>query len=261
MIKALQTAATGLEAQQNNITRISNDLANANTDGYKRTRTEFQELMYHTVKEPGGALGAGTQSPVGIQVGTGVKVGAAHKIHEPGGARMTYNPYDLMIDGNGFFPVQLPNGQVGYSRGGAFHRDSQGRLQLTNGAQLIPQVIIPSNALNVTINNGGEIKISLPNNGEVVAGQIQLVTFPNVEGLSTDGEGIYKPTLASGAPIQAIPGEDGMGLIQQGAIEGSNVNIANSMVEMISTQRQYEMNAKMLTTAGQMWKDVTDAKP
>ncbi len=261
MIKALQTAATGLEAQQNNITRISNDLANANTDGYKRTRTEFQELMYHTTKEPGGSLGAGSQSPVGIQVGTGVKVGAAHKIHEPGPARMTYNPYDLMIDGKGFFPVQMPNGQVGYTRGGAFHRDAQGRLQLSNGAQLIPQVTIPSNALNVVVTNAGEIKISLPNQGEAIAGQIQLVAFPNEEGLSTEGEGIYKPTLASGAPIQSIPGEGGMGLVQQGAIEGSNVNVANSMVEMISTQRNYEMNAKMLSTAGQMWKDVTDAKP
>src|SRR4051812_25531 len=134
MLKALSTAATGLEAQSANIERISNDLANVNTDGYKRSSTEFHDLMYETIKEPGAALGETTRSPVGVQIGMGVKVGAQHKIHQQGPTRMTYNDNDLMIEGPGFFPVQMPNGEIGYSRSGAFRRDAQGRVMLSNGA-------------------------------------------------------------------------------------------------------------------------------
>jgi flagellar basal-body rod protein FlgG len=252
MIRALSTAATGLEAQQANIERISNDLANVNTDGYKRMRNEFQDLMYETVKEPGGSTGANSQSPVGIQKGMGVKVGTSHKIFEQGPARMTYNPYDLLIEGKGFFPVQMANGEVAYSRQGAFHIDAQGRLQLASGAQLIPQITIPPNALNITFAGNGEIKAQLPNNGEAVLGQVQLITFQNEQGLMGAGDGLYKATLASGPPLQGVPGENGMGLIQQGALEGSNVNVANSMVEMITTQRAYEMGTKVMGVADQM---------
>jgi len=252
MIRALTTAATGLEAQSANIERISNDLANVNTDGYKRSRNEFQDLMYETVKEAGGSLGAGSQSPVGIQTGMGVKVGAGHKIFEQGPARMTYHPYDLMIEGNGFFPVQTANGEIAYSRNGAFHLDAQARLMLASGAQMIPQVTIPTNAQSVTVSTSGEIKAVLPGQGEAVLGQIQLVTFANDQGLTAMGDGLYRPSLASGQPVQGIPGENGIGRIQQGALEGSNVNVANSMVEMITTQRAYEMNTKVMGTADQM---------
>ena len=252
MIRALTTAATGLEAQSANIERISNDLANVNTDGYKRSRNEFQDLMYETVKEAGGSLGAGSQSPVGIQTGMGVKVGAGHKIFEQGPARMTYHPYDLMIEGNGFFPVQTANGEIAYSRNGAFHLDAQARLMLASGAQMIPQVTIPTNAQSVTVSTSGEIKAVLPGQGEAVLGQIQLVTFANDQGLTALGDGLYRPSLASGQPVQGIPGENGIGRIQQGALEGSNVNVANSMVEMITTQRAYEMNTKVMGTADQM---------
>ena len=251
-MKALSTAATGLEAQQANIERISNDIANVNTDGYKRSRNEFQDLMYETIKEPGGSLGAGTQSPVGIQRGLGVKVGATHKIFEQGPARMTYHPYDFMIEGTGFFPVQMLNGEIGYTRTGSFHIDAQGRIQQTNGAQLIPAITIPTNALNVTVSQGGEVKAQLPGQGEAILGQLQLMRFPNEQGLLALGDGIYKPTLASGAPQQTLPGENGMGTIQQGALEGSNVNVANSMVEMITTQRGYEMGTKVMGVVDQM---------
>ncbi len=251
-MKALSTAATGLEAQQANIERISNDIANVNTDGYKRSRNEFQDLMYETIKEPGGSLGAGTQSPVGIQRGLGVKVGATHKIFEQGPARMTYHPYDFMIEGTGFFPVQMLNGEIGYTRTGSFHIDAQGRIQQTNGAQLIPAITIPTNALNVTVSQGGEVKAQLPGQGEAILGQLQLIRFPNEQGLLALGDGIYKPTLASGAPQQTLPGENGMGTIQQGALEGSNVNVANSMVEMITTQRGYEMGTKVMGVVDQM---------
>lgn len=252
MIRALNTAATGLEAQQANIERISNDLANVNTDAYKRSRNEFQDLMYETIKEPGGTLGAASQSPVGIQTGMGVKIGAAHKIFEQGPARMTYHPYDLMIEGKGFLPIQMPNGEVTYTRNGSFHVDAQGKVVLTNGGQLLPQMVIPSNSLNVTVTNSGEVKAALPNQGEVILGQIQLISFQNEEGLDAQGDSLYKATLASGAPQQGLPGENGVGFIQQGALEGSNVNVANSMVDMITTQRAYEMGTKVMGVADQM---------
>lgn len=253
MIRALTTAATGLEAQQAKIDSISNDLANVNTDGYKRSRNEFQDLMYETIKEAGGSLGTGSQTPVGIQTGMGVKVGANHKIFEQGPAKMTYHPFDIMIEGRGFLPVQMQNGEVGYTRNGAFHLDAQGRLLLSNGAQLLPPVVIPNNAMNVVISPAGEVKVVQPNQGEVIVGQIQLVTFQNEQGLQAQGHGIFKPSLASGQPLQGIPGENGLGLLQQGALEGSNVNVANSMVEMISTQRAYEMGTKVMGVANEMW--------
>ncbi|MDR3605884.1 MAG: flagellar basal-body rod protein FlgG [Oligoflexia bacterium] len=253
MINALSTAATGLEAQQANIERISSDLANANTDAYKRSRTEFQDLMYQTQKEAGGSLGASTQTPVGIQTGMGVKVGASHKIFEQGPARMTYHDYDVMIEGRGFLPVQLQNGEVAYTRNGAFHLDGQGRLQLSNGAQLVPQITVPAEAQKISIGQNGLVKATMANMSEVTLGQIQLVSFVNEEGLTAVGESLYKASLGSGAPIQGIPGENGLGALQQGALEGSNVNVANSMVEMITTQRAYEMGTKVMGVADQMW--------
>jgi len=252
MLKAITTAATGLEAQQANIERISADLANVNTDSYKKSSTEFQDLMYETIKEPGAQLGAGSQSPVGIQRGLGVKVGATHKQFEQGPARMTYNQFDMMIEGQGFFPIQLPDGQVGFSRHGAFHVDSKGILQQANGAKLIPQIIIPRSATSIVVSPQGEVKATMPNEGDIVIGQIQLVSFQNPEGLSAGGFGSYQPTQASGPPIQGMPGDSGLGHISQGALEGSNVNVANSMVDMISSQRAYEMNAKVMSTANEM---------
>jgi flagellar basal-body rod protein FlgG len=252
MIRALTTAATGLEAQQANIDRISTDLANVNTDGYKRSRTEFEDLMYQTIKEPGAALGSTTQTPVGIQAGMGVKVGANYKIHEQGPLKVTQNQYDIAIEGKGFFPVQMPNGEVAYSRAGAFHLDSTGRLVLSNGAQLLPQIQVPGNAIGVSIAPNGLVRATLPSNGEAELGQIQLVSFVNEQGLTAGGAGTYKPTAASGAPVQGIPGENGLGALQQGALEGSNVNVANSMVEMITAQRAYEMGTKTMKVADEM---------
>ena len=252
MIGALSTAATGLEAQQSNLERISNDIANVNTDGYKRSRNEFQDLMYETIKEPGGSLGTNTQSPVGIQSGKGVKVGTEHKIFEQGPVRMTNHPYDLMIEGQGFFPVQRQNGEIAYTRAGAFHVDAQGRMMLSNGSLLVPPITVPANAMGITVSPSGEVKASLPAGAESVIGQIQLVTFTNVQGLAAMGEGLYRATLATGQPLQGVPGEAGLGALQQGALEGSNVNIANSMVDMISVQRAYEMNTKVMGVADQM---------
>ncbi len=252
MIRALSSASTGLEAQQANIERISNDLANVNTDGYKRGRIEFKDLMYETIAEPGAQLGAATQTPVGIQQGMGVRIGANHKIYEQGPARMTYHQFDFMIEGSGFFPVQMPNGEVAYTRTGAFHRDPGGRLVLSNGARLLPEITVPPNAAGISVAANGEVKAALPGGEEAVIGQVQLVTFLNEEGLLAAGNGIVKASAASGAPLQGVPGENGMGSITQGALEGSNVNVANSMVELIQTQRAYEMNTKVMSVADQM---------
>ena len=252
MIRALSAAATGLEAQQAKIENISNDLANVNTDGYKRSNTEFHDLMYQTIREPGANLGANSQSPVGVQVGMGVRVGSAHKNFEQGPAKMTYNPFDFMIEGTGFFPVSTAQGEQAYTRTGSFHIDSQGMLSLSNGSKLVPQIIVPNNAISVTVSRSGEVRAVLPPGTEAVLGQIQIVNFQNNQGLLALGEGLYRATQASGLPIQAVPGENGLGHVMQGALEGSNVNVANSMVDMISTQRAYEMGTKVMGVADQM---------
>ncbi len=252
MIQSLHTAATALEAQSANIERISNDLANVNTDGYKRGRTEFSELMYKTDKEPGAQVGATSITPVGIQTGLGVKVGAQSKIFEQGPVKNTGNPLDFMVEGRGFIPVQRPNGDIAYTRVGAFHRDNQGRMVLSNGCQIVPNVVLPANALAITLRPNGEITVQTPDQNETTIGQIQLAGFVNEQGLMAMGDGLYRATTASGAPIQAIPGEDGMGSIGQGSLEGSNVNVASSMIEMIQTQRAYEMGTKVMGIADQM---------
>ena len=252
MIRALSSASSGLEAQQANIERISNDMANVNTDGYKRGRVEFKDLMYETVQAPGAQLGAGSTTPVGIQQGMGVRVGANHKIFEQGPAKMTYHQMDFMVEGSGFFPVQTTNGQIAYTRTGAFHRDPSGKLVLGNGARLLPEITVPPNAAGISVSGAGEVRATLPGGQESVIGQIQLVTFINEEGLSALGDGLYSVTSASGTPLQGVPGENGLGTILQGALEGSNVNVANSMVELIQTQRAYEMNTKVMSVADQM---------
>lgn len=261
MMGALHAASTGLEAQQENIQRISNDLANVNTDGYKRARTEFHDLMYRTDKEPGGALGSATSTPVGIQKGLGVKVAATHKVFEQGPARMTYNPYDLMIDGGGFFQVQRPNGEILYTRNGAFKINPQsGRLQLTDGSMLVPEISVPLNSLAVQVGANGQVKAQLPGNEERELGSIPLYRFQNEEGLMAQGSGLYKASSGSGDAVQGVPGEQGVGFLAQGALEGSNVNVANSMVDMITTQRGYEMNTKVLGTVDQMLQSTVNIK-
>lgn len=261
MIGALSTAATGLEAQQSNIQRISNDLANVNTDGYKRSRTEFHDLMYETLKEPGGALGSSTVTPVGIQKGLGVKTAATHKVFDQGPARMTYGAHDLMIDGPGFFQVQRPNGEIAYSRNGNFKvAPGSGRLSYTDGTLLLPEIAIPLNALAVQYNANGLVKAQLPGGEEREIGTIPIFRFQNEEGLMAQGAGLYRASSASGEPVQGVAGESGVGFIHAGALEGSNVNVANSMVDMITTQRAYEMNTKVLGTVDQMMQSTVNIK-
>lgn len=257
MFRALTSAATGLKAQETKIENISSDLANINTDGYKRNSTEFHELMYETIQEPGAQLGEGTRSPVGVQVGMGVKVGAAGKVHEQGPARMTYRDLDLMIEGRGYFPVTRPNGEVAYTRRGAFRMDNQGRVMLSGGATLNPVIQVPVNTNKLSIAPNGLVTAHLANGEEAELGNIQLASFVNEEGLSSLGEGLFRATQGSGPPSLSPAGENGVGLLQSGALEGSNVNVANSMVEMITTQRGYQMGTKVLESVDKMLGDIT----
>lgn len=258
MLRALNTSSTGLEAQQANIDRIANDLANVNTDGYKREVTEFHDLMYDNVKEPGARQGATTVSPVGIQKGMGVRVGSNHKIFEQGSAKVTNSPYDIMIEGKGFLPVKLPNtGEIVYTRTGNFKLDPQGRVSLNNGALLEPMVQVPSEANTVIIGPNGEVK-AYTKDGESVIANIQLVNFVNPQGLLPIGNNFYKTSVASGQPKQAVPGEEGTGTLLQGALESSNVNVANSMIEMIGAQRAYEMNTRVMGVADKMLEATTN---
>lgn len=260
MNRVLSTAATGLGAQQANIERIANDMANVNTDSYKKSRNEFADLMYQTLKEPGAALGDASVSPVGVQIGMGVKVNGSYKDMSQGAIRQTGHPYDLMIDGNGFFTVQMPNGEVAYTRNGDFHKSADGRLVMTNGARMIPEITIPNNATAFTVTAQGEVRIATSDGNETVIGNIPITQFPNERGLNVIGAGLYKVTAASGQPVTGVPGENGMGFISQGARESSNVDIANSMVEMISTQRAYELGTKMMSTADEMMKSVVNVR-
>jgi flagellar basal-body rod protein FlgG len=258
MLKALTTSATGLEAQQANIDRIANDIANVNTDGFKRDTTEFHDLMYETIKEPGAKQGASMVTPVGIQKGMGVKVGASHKNFEQGSAKLTNHPYDLMIEGKGFFQVQQPNGGgIAYSRAGAFKLDSSGRICQSTGALLEPPVTVPPEATSVLVSASGEIK-AVTAEGENTIGQIQLANFINPQGLQALGNNLFKQTAGSGVAQQIVPGEAGMGNVLQGALEASNVNVANSMIEMIQAQRGYEMNTRVMSVSDKMLEATTN---
>lgn len=253
MIKALNTAATGLQAQQTNMEVISNNLANVSTAGFKKSRAEFEDLMYQTIKEPGQPSGMNAISPTGVQTGLGVKTGAIQKDFGHGSAVVTKNPFDLQIEGAGFFQVQTPDGQIGYTRDGAFKRDPQGRLIDKNGNLLQPEISIPADAAGVEVSANGEVKIIMGlNEPPQTVGQIDITNFVNPAGLKSIGKNLFIQTPASGQPIGTRPGLQGTGYLAQGQLEGSNVNIVDEMVNMITAQRFYETNSKAIQAADQM---------
>ncbi len=253
MIKSLNTAASGMQAQQTSMDVIANNIANVSTNGYKKARAEFEDLLYQTVREPGSQTGLNAQSPTGVQVGLGVKTSGVQRDFEIGSAKITRNPLDLQIEGSGFFPIQLSDGQVGYTRDGAFKKDSAGKIVDRNGHSLLPEITVPANALAVDIAGNGMVSITLAGNLQPQPiGQVELVQFVNPAGLKSVGKNIFMPTLASGTPNQGMPGTSGLGEIAQGQIEASNVNIADEMVNMIMTQRSYETNSKVMQAADQM---------
>jgi flagellar basal-body rod protein FlgG len=261
MIRSLHTAATGMKAQQNNMDVIANNMANVSTMGFKKARAEFEDLLYDNVKEPGSATGLNSLSPTGVQIGLGVKTSAVAKDFTQGSTKVTQAPFDMEIQGNGFFPVQTPNGQIAYTRDGAFKKGPDGRLQDRNGNVLQPEVTVPPNAIGVEIEPNGAVSIitqmnQVPQN----VGQIQLVNFVNPAGLKAVGGNLFMPTNSSGAPQQGVPGTNGLGMVAQGQLETSNVNIVDEMVNMISAQRAYETNSKVVQAADQMLQGVNNLR-
>ncbi|WP_038248751.1 flagellar basal-body rod protein FlgG [Ghiorsea bivora] len=253
MMRSLWTAATGMAAQTTNVDVIANNLANVNTAGFKRGRANFQDLMYQQIKAPGAeASSAGTQLPSGIQVGLGVQTASIEYMFSEGSFQQTSNPLDLAIQGRGFFEVQLPNGEIGYTRSGSLSRDAQGLLVTASGNPIQPTITLPNDTLSIQISPDGTVSIEQPGTISTVVGQIQTVDFSNPAGLSHLGNSIFQATNASGQPLSGIPGENGFGGLGQGMLEMSNVNMVEEMVNLIAGQRAYEMNSKSVQAADEM---------
>jgi len=253
MIRSLWIAKTGLDAQQTQLDVISNNLANVSTNGYKRSRAVFEDLLYQTLRQPGAASSQQTTIPSGLMLGTGVRPIATEHIFTQGSLQQTQNPLDIAINGQGFFQIQMPDGTLAYTRDGAFQRDSTGQVVTSSGYPLSPAVTIPSDATSISISRDGIVSVTQP--GSTTASQVgtlQLASFTNIGGLQSVGENLFVETASSGTPTPNTPGSNGTGLLNQGYVETSNVNVAEELVTMIQTQRAYEMNSKAVSTSDQM---------
>jgi len=253
MMRALWSAASGMAAQQVNVDTIANNLANVNTTGYKRQRVDFQDLLYQVTKQPGSPAASGVEVPTGIQIGLGVRVAASSKIFEQGTFQQTDNPLDLVIEGDGFFQILKPNGDIAYTRAGAFKLDSNGNLVTSDGYPIEPPIAIPTDATAISIGGDGTVAVMLA--GDTTpeeVGQITLARFANPAGLVNLGHSLYGETAASGAPQTAAPGTNGLGQVAQGVLELSNVQVVEEMVNMITAQRAYEANSQSIKIADDM---------
>lgn len=258
MIRSLWTAKTGLEAQQVQLDVITNNLANVSTNGFKRQRAVFEDLLYQNLRQPGGQISAESSLPSGLSIGTGVRPVATERLHIQGNLEQTENSKDLAINGRGFFKVTMPDGTLGYTRDGSFQIDAQGQLVTAAGYVMDPVIVIPENALSLSIGKDGVVSVTQPGiSGTQEIGTIQLSTFINPTGLQSVGENIFKETNASGAPIDSTPGINGAGVLYQGFVETSNVNVVEEMVGMIQTQRAYEINSRAVQTSDQMLQRLT----
>lgn len=261
MLRTLWTAASGMTTQQINIDNISNNLANVNTAGFKKSRVNFEDLLYQELKPAGGVTAAGINHPTGIQIGLGSKVVSTEKIFSQGNFQQTGNPLDIAIEGDGFFQVTLPDGTIGYTRNGSFKVDADGNLVTAEGYLLEPNIAIPDNALEIIVGEDGTVSVTLPGEAEPTElGQIELAKFINPSGLRSIGKNIYLQTAASGEPTTGIPGEDGFGTLAQGILEMSNVNVVEEMVNLITGQRAYEINSKAIQTGDEMLQIVNNLK-
>jgi flagellar basal-body rod protein FlgG len=253
MIRALWTAASGMQTQQLNMDVIANNLANVNTNGFKKSRTDFQDLMYQNLKTVGAPSTNSTQIPSGIQVGLGSKVASVTKDFSAGTLTQTSNNLDLAIAGEGFFQIHMPDGSTTYTRDGSLKQDSQGHLVNSDGYPLTPEIVIPNNATNVTIGNDGTVSVlQAGQTTPTTVGTIQLASFSNPAGLSSLGNDLYQATDSSGTATTGTAGQNGLGTISQGYLEMSNVSVMEEMVNMITSQRAYETNSKAVTAADQM---------
>jgi flagellar basal-body rod protein FlgG len=258
MLPALWVAKTGLSAQDTNLTTISNTLANVSTTGFKRDRAEFQDLLYQIKRQPGAQSTQDSELPSGLQVGTGVRIVGTQKNFTAGSLQTTEQPLDMAIDGRGFFQILQPDGTTSYTRDGTFHLDSNGQIVNASGFALEPAIVIPNNAQSFTVGTDGTVSITVPGNPAAqVIGNLQTADFINPAGLQAVGNNLFLETAASGAPQIGTPGLNGFGTTLQNTLEGSNVSTVEEMVNMITTQRAYEMNSKVISTADQMLSFVT----
>ncbi len=259
MFSSLWVAKTGLDAQQTRMDVISNNLANANTTGYKSARASFQDLVYQNLRQPGGQTTEQTQSPSGLMLGTGVRVVGSEKLFTQGNIEQTGNSLDVAVQGRGFLQVTMPDGTIAYSRDGSLHMDQNGQIVTANGYALDPAISVPANAQSITIGSDGTVSVSLPGQAATQqVGTVQLADFINPAGLQPNGDNLYLETASSGSPQIGQPGLNGLGTLAQGALESSNVNVVEQMVNMIETQRTYEMNSKAVAAADSMLQFLTN---
>ncbi|MBN2319518.1 MAG: flagellar basal-body rod protein FlgG [Acidobacteria bacterium] len=254
MLRAMYTAASGMEAQQLNIDNIAHNLANINTSGYKMRRAQFQDLLYQNIRQAGASNTATTEIPVGTQIGLGTKLAATEIIFSQGDFALTNNPLDIVIEGQGFFQILMPNGEIAYTRNGNFHQNRDGNIVTSDGDLLDPQINIPEDQTGITVGKDGTVTVTTAGQTEPqTVGRIELALFRNPSGLEPIGKSLLRPTRASGDAIPGTPGEDGLGTLMSGYVEQSNVSVVEEMVNMIISQRAYEANSKVIRTAEEMF--------
>lgn len=253
-MRSLSIGATGMLAQQTNVEVISNNIANMTTAGFKEQRAEFQDLLYQSIRRPGSqSSDAGTIVPTGIQLGAGVKTGSVYRIHTQGTIVITGNSLDLAVNGEGYFQIQMPDGTTDYTRAGSLQLNADGQIVTADGYLVLPGLTVPQDALDISIDKTGQVQVKLAGTTDTqTIGQVQLAMFPNDAGLESVGGNLYVETAASGAPIVGNPGGDGFGLIEQGSIEQSNVNVVAEITNLITAQRAYEMNSRVIKTSDEM---------
>jgi flagellar basal-body rod protein FlgG len=261
-MRSLSIGATGMLAQQTNVEVISNNIANMSTTAYKRQRAEFQDLLYQNVVRPGSTSSeVGTIVPSGIQLGAGVKTSAVYRINEQGNLTITDNQLDLAISGLGYFQIELPNGETAYTRAGAFQLNAEGTIVTAEGYPVQPQMQVPGGASSITVNESGQVYVKVPGEEESqLVGQLELASFPNPGGLEAIGDNLMLQTPASGDPVPGNPGSDAFGKITQGALETSNVNIVAEITNLITAQRSYEMNSKVIRASDEMMNTVNQLR-
>ncbi len=261
-MRSLDIAGTGMQAQQTNVEVISNNIANMTTTGFKRRRAEFQDLIYQDLRRVGSnSSDSGSVVPSGAQVGLGVKTAAIYRISEQGNLTQTSNSLDLAIQGNGYFQVTMPSGDTAYTRDGTLALASDGTIVTSDGYAVAPGITVPTNAQSITINSSGQVQVTLAGQTATqTVGQLQLAVFPNEAGLEAEGDNMLVQTTASGAPTTGTPGASGFGSVMQGFVESSNVNVVSEITNLITAQRAYEMNSKVITTSDDMMQTLTNLK-
>lgn len=261
-MRALDIAGTGMQAQNTNVEVISNNIANLSTTGYKRQRAEFQDLMYQDLRRVGSnSSDTGSLVPSGAQIGLGVKTAAIYAIHEQGALTQTSNTLDMAIQGKGYFQVTLPDGTTGYTRDGTFGLAADGTIVTADGFTVQPGLQIPTAATAITVNTSGQVQVTIQGQtAPTTIGQLQIAQFPNEAGLAAQGGNMLLQTSASGAPVAGNPGITGFGTVMQGFVEGSNVNIVTEITNLITAQRAYEMNSKVITSANEMLSTLTNLR-